>query len=89
MTNEENLDSLVFGPYSKPRSEEQKERMLWWFESRIDTTDPFLSSILHGFRNLANMICDTTPPGPERTVALRKLLESRDCSVRAFNNPGQ
>lgn len=28
------------------------------------------------------------PGGPERTVALRKLLESKDAAVRATLNPG-
>lgn len=35
------------------------------------------------FGNLANMIVETLPRNPERTVALRKLLEAKDCAVRA------
>ena len=27
---------------------------------------------------------DTLPSNPERTVALRKLLEAKDCAVRAL-----
>jgi hypothetical protein len=33
---------------------------------------------------LAREIIDTTPRNPERTVALRKLLEAKDANVRAF-----
>lgn len=36
------------------------------------------------FCDLARRIIDTTPRNPERTVALRKLLEAKDASVRAF-----
>jgi hypothetical protein len=33
---------------------------------------------------LARLIVDSTPRNPERTVALRKLLEAKDANVRAF-----
>jgi hypothetical protein len=36
------------------------------------------------FCDLARTILDTTPRNPERTVALRKLLEAKDANVRAF-----
>lgn len=36
------------------------------------------------FCDLAREIVDTTPRNPERTVALRKLLEAKDANVRAF-----
>jgi hypothetical protein len=35
------------------------------------------------FGDLARRICETLPRNPERTVALRKLLEAKDCAVRA------
>jgi hypothetical protein len=35
------------------------------------------------FCDLARQIINSTPRNPERTVALRKLLESRDAAVRA------
>ena len=35
------------------------------------------------FCELAKSIVETTPRNPERTVALRKLLEAKDCAVRA------
>ena len=36
------------------------------------------------FGELANQIVDTLPRNPERTTALRKLLEAKDCAVRAL-----
>lgn len=35
------------------------------------------------FAVLAQHLIDTLPRNPERTVALRKLLEAKDCAVRA------
>lgn len=36
------------------------------------------------FGELAQHIVDSLPENPERTVALRKLLEAKDCAVRAL-----
>lgn len=36
------------------------------------------------FHDLAQTIVQTLPRNPERTVALRKLLEAKDAAVRAF-----
>lgn len=35
------------------------------------------------FWDIACQIVATTPRNPERTAALRKLLEAKDCAVRA------
>ena len=35
------------------------------------------------FHDLANEIVQILPRNPERTTALRKLLEAKDCAVRA------
>lgn len=35
------------------------------------------------FGDLAKQIVETIPRNPERTVALRKLLEAKDAAVRA------
>jgi hypothetical protein len=42
-----------------------------------------LKAVSAPFADLANNIADTLPPGPETTTALRKLLEAKDCAVRA------
>lgn len=44
---------------------------------------PHLQEISKPFADLARMIFDNLPRNPERTVALRKLLEAKDCAVRA------
>lgn len=36
------------------------------------------------FHDLAHEIFARLPRNPERTVALRKLLEAKDCAVRAL-----
>ena len=36
------------------------------------------------FCELAEKISETLPDNPEKTVALRKLLEAKDCAVRAL-----
>jgi hypothetical protein len=44
---------------------------------------PALQARSKPFCDLARTIIDTTDRNPERTVALRKLLESKDAAVRA------
>lgn len=64
----------------------EEDRMLKWFAY------VHLSGKLQGisklFGELAKVITETIEPGPERTVALRKLLESKDAAVRAVVHPG-
>lgn len=43
----------------------------------------FLQEISKPFGDLAEHITESLPRNPERTVALRKLLEAKDCAVRA------
>ena len=43
-----------------------------------------LQAVSKPFGELANQIVNTLPRNPERTVALRKLLESKDAAVRAL-----
>lgn len=42
-----------------------------------------LQSVSKPFGELAKTIIDKLPKNPERTTALRKLLEAKDCAVRA------
>jgi hypothetical protein len=42
-----------------------------------------LREVSKPFGELANSIVETLPRNPERTVALRKLLEAKDAAVRA------
>lgn len=45
---------------------------------------PFLQAVSKPFGEMANLIVAEIPRNPERTVALRKLLESKDAAVRAM-----
>lgn len=59
-----------------------KEPMLQFF--RYDHLPERLSAVSKPFGELAVKIVETLPRNPERTVALRKLLEAKDCAVRAL-----
>lgn len=57
------------------------DNVLRWFE--YEHLPLALQEVSAPFCNLARHIVDTIPRSPERTVALRKLVESKDCAVRA------
>jgi hypothetical protein len=59
-----------------------QDRMLQFFV--YGHLPPHLQEISRPFRDLAANIVNTLPSNPERTVALRKLLEAKDCAVRAL-----
>lgn len=42
-----------------------------------------LQKVAQPFTSLAHIIVGSLPQNPERTVALRKLLEAKDAAVRA------
>lgn len=48
-----------------------------------DHLPPHLQEVSEPFGRLAEQIVQTLPRNPERTVALRKLLEAKDAAVRA------
>lgn len=62
------------------------ERMFKWFA--FDHLPGHLQAVSKEFHKLAQTIIVVCEPGPERTVALRKLLESKDAAVRAKLHPG-
>lgn len=57
------------------------EPMLKWFE--YNHLPEKLKAVSRQFYILAHHIVNTIERSPERTVALRKLLESKDAAVRA------
>lgn len=65
-----------------------KERMAQFFV--YAHLPPSLQAVSKPFCELAIELCNTIPMNPERTVALRKLLEAKDCAVRAhlYTEPG-
>jgi hypothetical protein len=44
---------------------------------------PHLQEVSKPFGELAQQMIDVLPPNPERSAGLRKLLEAKDCLVRA------
>ncbi len=44
---------------------------------------PHLQAVSQPFAALAQQVAERAPQSPETTVALRKLLESKDAAVRA------
>lgn len=58
-----------------------EEHILQFFA--YDHLPPDLQKISGPFHDMAKSIVATLPRNPERTVALRKLLESKDAAVRS------
>jgi hypothetical protein len=59
----------------------EPNQILRWFE--FDHLRDDLRVVSQPFFVLASHIDETLPNGPEKSVALRKLLESKDAAVRA------
>ena len=59
-----------------------EEPMLQFFQ--YDHLPVHLQEASRPFGELANKIVAEYPRNPERTVALRKLLECKDCAVRSL-----
>jgi len=59
-----------------------KENILKYFS--YEHLPEKLQMVSKPFAELANKIVDELSRNPERTVALRKLLEAKDCAVRAL-----
>ena len=64
----------------------REERMLKWFS--YSHLPEHLQAASKPFGDLAAWLVENVASGPERTVALRKLLEAKDAAVRAKLNPG-
>lgn len=73
---------LTGGATSPPLPAPPPDRMLQFF-THAHLPDR-LAKVSLPFCQLAEEICATLPSNPERTVALRKLLEAKDCAVRAL-----
>lgn len=58
-----------------------EEPLLRYFA--YDHLPPHLQAVSKQFHDLAHWLANAYPRNPERTVALRKLLESKDAAVRA------
>lgn len=61
---------------------QQEEPMLRWFSSS-HLPEP-LRNLVNSYATMAGVVIGSIPKSPERTVALRKLLESKDSAVRGL-----
>ncbi len=59
-----------------------QDRMLQFFT--YEHLPPHLQVVSKPFGELAKLLVETLPSNPERTAGLRKLLEAKDCAVRAL-----
>lgn len=59
-----------------------KDRMMQFFA--YAHLPPHLQAVSKPFGDLAQQMVDDLPANPERTAGLRKLLEAKDCAVRAL-----
>ena len=64
----------------------EEDRMLKWFA--FSHLPAHLQTVSRPFWELAHLLAERVTAGPERTVALRKLLEAKDAAVRAAMTPG-
>lgn len=60
----------------------EENKLLQFF--KYDHLPAHLQAVSKPFGDLANEIVKITPANPEQTTALRKLLEAKDCAVRAL-----
>jgi hypothetical protein len=51
---------------------------------KYDHLPEHLQTVSKPFADLAHKIAEDLPSNPESTTALRKLLEAKDCAVRAI-----
>lgn len=64
-------------PAVQPKPEHIMQFFAW------DHLPAHLQAVSRPFGELADQLVATLPRNPERTVALRKLLEAKDAAVRA------
>jgi hypothetical protein len=70
----------------EPSKDQHTERMLKWFA--YEHLPDSLKAVSRPFSELADVVIALCDSGPERTMALRKLLEAKDAAVRARLHPG-
>ena len=64
------------------RPEHMTDRMMQFFA--YEHLPAHLQAVSKPFGELAKQIVETLPQNAERTAGLRKLLEAKDCAVRAL-----
>lgn len=65
----------------------QPNRLVRWFHSHH--LPAHLQDVVRTLHGTALVMDDLLPDGPEKTAGLRKLLEAKDCFVRARIEGGE
>lgn len=63
------------------------QRVMQFFE--YEHLPPHLREVSAACKRLADQMCEDVPHNAEHTVGLRKLLEAKDCFVRAVLFQGE
>lgn len=79
-------DSAQVASAAAPQAVDGEDRLLKYFE--CGHLPPPLKEIAEVFRATALCVARDVDPGPERSAGLRRLLEAKDCCVRARLHPG-
>jgi hypothetical protein len=80
----ESKDCFVRARFDKNQEPEDPSPILQFFA--YEHLPPDLREVSSKFYSVAQELCGMVPTGPEFLVGLRKLLESKDCFVRAKLN---
>lgn len=86
MDNKDRVVQDQAGDVGTSSCERAEDRMMKWFEYK-HLPETLQMTSQRFFELARDIVCDTDP-GPERTVALRKLLEAKDAAVRAKVHAG-
>ncbi len=65
------------------REERRPEVQRLWEYFEYSHLPPHLQQVSRHYAVMVDVLLSLLPDSPELTVALRKLLESKDCAVRA------
>lgn len=76
------MESPSDQPTTNPSPTAQHADFLLQF-FRYEHLPPKLQAVSQPFCQMAEALCEVLPKNPEKTMALRKLLEAKDCAVRA------
>lgn len=82
MSNESNSEGAYAPPRERVAPHDSTDYLIQYFE--YGHLPSHLQCVSAPFHSLAHQIVNTTPRNAERTAGLRKLLEAKDCIVRAM-----
>lgn len=76
---QEDVQDIAF---DTPTQAEVDEPLLRWFSAAH--LPPMLRGMMEAYRNMAVTVVNALPRSPERTLAIRALIESKDNAIRGL-----